>query len=340
MHTDVIAALAVDSVRLHEKRAVNLNPMNLVRRAAGAVRRAPKPAAARPTPPPVAPVPSAPGPAAAVGASMRPTPAPTPPTSSGAVGAASVKPPRSMGSRLFRLGAASTAAGAGAVGYGHHRNNAEESAMDPYTSYRSHAEKLRAMTEPLEQKMWEALGKGDLDTYRSIKEQIASGNYGASSWSFDGWNPFVEAGAGSRLKTMGGRKAEAAGQFSNAEQAFRDKQQALGGEIATIQSQLNDPNMLPQQRQFYATTLDNLKNSLKSLGEQSADAGDIRTKMQQSGMLSPGEMPGGTPAPAAPQTPGAPPSPSPSPPNGNPLLSGGPSNAPLSPLSFRVTPRW
>lgn len=331
---------------------------------------------------------SAPAAAAAPAASSAPSAPITPPTpgappvspsSLGAASAGAAKAPRSFASRLGRTAAATTAVGGAAVGAGHANNAIQEWGMDPYERYRHHDNVRNQLTQELEMQIADATARRDHKAVQELVSQLDSPDLGASAFSLGGLNPWAEAGAGSHVDAMRDARTDAATKYTDAVNAHTgqrtkmvgdstNERNAINQQIASIQSRLSSPSLLPQQRQTYQAALGNLQQSLKDyesqsqtalsqLGAESADAARIKQQALEAGMVGPGEnFPGPGPigaasTGAASATPGQPtlapgiPRATPDPistpaPNSNPLLVGGASNSALTPVNFRQVPKW
>ncbi len=322
-------------------------------------------------------------PSAPASAPVPPTPVPGTPSSLGAASAGAAKAPRSFASRLGRTAAATTAVGGAAVGAGHANNAIQEWGMDPYERYRHHDNVRNQLTQELEMQIADATARRDHKAVKELVSQLDSPDLGASAFSFGGLNPWAEAGAGSHIDAMRDARTDAATKYTDAVNAHTgqrtkmvgdttNERNAINQQIASIQSRLSSPSLLPQQRQTYQAALGNLQQSLKDyetqsqtalsqLGAESADAARIKQQALEAGMVGPGEnFPGpgpigaasaGASAGASPATPGQPtlapgiPRATPDPistpaPNSNPLLVGGASNSALTPVNFRQVPKW
>lgn len=348
-----------------------------VKRPVGVIGPASSAPAPTPTPrPPVPPTPVPPGPAPKPPTPPGPAPTPMPPTP--------MPPPapggRSFASRLGRAAAGTAAVGGAAVGAGHANNAIQEWSMDPFERYRHHNDVRNNLTQELEMQIDDASARRDHKAVRELVAQLDSPDLGASAFSFGGLNPWAEAGAGSRLAAMRAARTEAATQYTGAVNSHNNQRtkmlsdstnerNAINQQIASIQSRLASPSLLPQQRQTYQAALNNLQQSLKDyesqsqtalsqLGAESADAARIKQQALEAGMYGPEDnFPGPGPIGAASAgaspttTPGqptlAPPIPRATPdpistpaPNSNPLLVGGASKSPLTPVNYRDVPIW
>lgn len=307
-------------------------------------------------------VPSAPTANAALGAATHAAA----PAASFAANAAARAAPRSFASRLGRTTAAAGAVGAGAVGAGHANNYVQEYGVkvplvgqvggkDPYASYREHQNREGKLLQSATQRLSDLVPGSE--EYQKALAETENGSYGSSWWSLGGLNPWADPGIGHHREVMNNRKAQVSGDFENATNDFANSRKSVADQMAKIQTRLGDKTLLPQQRQFYQTQLDSIKQHLDSMGTQSPQAARIREQAQGAGMIMPGDpfpSPGGlgaASAGAALATPGQPttapgiPRATPDPistpaPNSNPLLVGGATNAPLTPVNFSQVPKW
>lgn len=229
--------------------------------------------------------------------------------------------PRSL---LGRAAGVAGLGGAGAVGYGHLSNDADNTfgtSANPLTwgrqfngggpsredIFRQNSEALDDASGPLREAMDQAIASGDMAKYTQLMQQYRSGNFHNEAgldnplrWRFGGLNPFG-AQKGSVLQgRMQAQQKALGGEYAAA--MSRSGPQAGDSELArALSEQLGSPDLLPQHEGAIRRQLEAVQRRMSQpAGVENPEAASIAARMRGAGMRVPGGRPA-SPTPAAPQ---------------------------------------